>query len=124
MSNQIASLIKALASEIGYSACGVTSAEPFDDYTAALDDRVKRFPETTRLYDEMRHRAFPRQKAPWVRSIVVCLRRYGKYELPTEPIGLIGRSYLADRRYTGCPDHAMPKLMKEGLIKLGLRVKT
>jgi len=116
--------IKALASEIGYSACGVTSAEPFDDYTAALDDRVKRFPETTRLYDEMRHRAFPRQKAPWVHSIVVCLRRYGKYELPTEPIGLIGRSYLADRRYAGCPDHAMPKRMKEGLIKLGLRVKT
>ncbi|MEI6807491.1 MAG: 4Fe-4S double cluster binding domain-containing protein [bacterium] len=123
MNDQIKDLIKSLASDLGYAACGITSADPFEDYTAALDDRIKRFPETATLYDQMRHRAYPQKKAPWVRSIIVGVRRYGKYDLPEEPIGLIGRSYLADRRYAGCPDHGMPKRMKEGLIKLGLRVK-
>lgn len=123
-SEQAVKSIKVLASDIGYAACGITSADPFEDYAAALDERIKRFPETTSLYDEMRHRAFPRRKAPWVRSIIVCVRRYGKYDLPEDPLGLIGRSYLADRRFAGCPDHAMPKRMKEGLIRLGMRVKT
>lgn len=116
--------IKALAAEVGYAACGITSAGPFDDYAAAVEDRIRHFPEAGSLYGEMRHRANPGRKTPWVRSIIVCVRRYGKYDLPPEPLGFIGRSYLADRRFPECPDHGMPKRMKEGLIGLGLRVKT
>ncbi|MEI6970549.1 MAG: 4Fe-4S double cluster binding domain-containing protein [bacterium] len=120
----LATSIKTLAARAGYAACGITTAEPFEDYAAAIDERIRRFPEAAALYGEMRHRADPRAKNPWVRSAIVCLRRYGKYDLPPEPIGLIGRSYLADRRFAGCPDHDMPKRMKAGLIELGLRVRT
>ena len=116
--------IKSLAAQVGYAACGITSSEPFDDYLAALADHIRRFPEAQSLYKPMRQRAAPREKTPWARSIVVCLRWYGKYALPETAVGIIGRSYLADRRYAGCPDHDMPKRMKEGLAGLGLRVKT
>lgn len=124
MNTDLVGLIKQLAAEVGYSACGIASAEPFEEYGRALDDRIGRFPETRPLYEEMRHRANPRARTPWARSIVACVRWYGKYELPQQAVGHIGRSYLADRRCEGCPDHCMPGRMKQGLVGMGLRVKT
>jgi epoxyqueuosine reductase len=116
--------IKALAIELGYAACGVAGVEPFEDYRAALQDRIKRFPEAAELYRELEGRVDPRAVAPWAKSIVVCVRRYGKYAIPGELVGHIGRNYLCDRRIKACPDHTMPGKMKAGLVRLGARVKT
>ena len=55
--------------------------------------------------------------------MVVCVRRYSKYEQPAGPIGHIGRNYLFDLRNPECPDHEMPVRMKQGLRDLGLRVR-
>ena len=71
----------------------------------------------------MRHRADPRRTAPWARTVVVCIRRYGVYRLPPQPVGHIGRNYLVDRRAEACADHGMAKAMTDGLRDLGLRVK-
>ena len=117
------SQIRDLAHSIGYAGCRFTSAEPFEDYRRALEDRQRQFPEAAGLYAAMRGRADPRGSAPWARSIIVAVRDYGKYRLPPGLAGHIGRNYLADRRIAACPDAAMPKRMKEGLIALGLRVK-
>ena len=90
VSAEMANRIKALAREVGYIDCGITTAEPFDRFATALRERMDRFPEAGPLYEEMRQRVDPRQTAPWARSIVVCVRRYGKYRLPpglTRPIG-------------------------------------
>jgi epoxyqueuosine reductase len=116
--------IKALAAECGYNACGIAGLEPFEDYRAALQDRIHRFPEAAELYRELEGRVDPRAVAPWAGSIVVCVRRYGKYAVPEELVGHIGRNYLCDRRIKACPDHSMPKKMKAGLVGMGARVKT
>lgn len=116
--------IKTLASGLGYRACGIAGVEPFAEYRAALRTLAERFPETAGLYGRWEHRTDPTTRVPWARSIVVCIRRYGKYEIPESLARHIGRSYLCDRRISACPDHAMPKRMKEGLQSLGLRVRT
>ncbi len=123
MSAELAARIKALAAEVGYAACGITTAEHFEDFSRAIEQRIARFPEAADLYAPMRGRADPRNAAPWASSIIVCLRRYGKYELPEGLTGHIGRNYLADQRIQECPDYAMPEKMKEGLLGLGLRVR-
>ena len=117
------SQIRDLARSVGYVDCRFTTAEPFDDYREALEARARRFPEAAALYEAMKGRVDPRGNAPWVRSVVVAVRAYGKYRLPAGLEGHIGRNYLADRRIAACPDSAMPKRMKAGLIGLGIRVK-
>ncbi len=119
----LAEQIRALALEAGYSRCGFTPALPFAEYATALDRRIARFPEAARLYEDMRLRVDPQRTAPWARTIVVCIRRYGKYRLPPETVGHIGRNYLVDSRTPACPDYRMAKEMTRGLRALGLRVK-
>lgn len=116
--------IKDLASRIGYAACGVADAEPFEEFRSAVETHMQREPETAGLYADLLKRVDPRAAAPWARSIVVCIRRYGKYAIPPGLDRHIGRNYLFDRRHTACPDHDMPQRMKDGLRALGLRVKT
>ena len=115
--------VKALAEELGYTACGITSVEPFVEFERAVRDRMKRFPEAAHLYERLLKRADPTATAPWARSIVVCVRRYGKYRLPNGLASHVGRDYLVDSRSEYCPDHAMPRRMKEGLVGLGMRVR-
>lgn len=123
MSQELARQVKQLAAEIGYVACGITTGEQFNRYADALDARMEAFPETQPHYEPMRRRVDPRHRAPWVNSVVVCIRRYGKYRLPGRLGDHIGRNYLADRRVEACPDHPRPKQMMAGLRELGLRVK-
>lgn len=118
----LAKTIKEGASRIGYSECGIAVADHFSGYTEALDAILERFPELKPLYEPMRNRATPLNRAPWAGAVVVCLRRYGKYRLPGSGVGHIGRNYLCDRRYEGNSDHDMNKRMTEFLKSLGLRV--
>ena len=123
-SDKLAAKIKKLALEAGYVDCGIASAEPFTKFAEAVESRKEQFPEAASLYEPMLGRAFPAGKHPWARSIVVCVRWYGKYKIPEEISAGIGRNYLFDRRYSGCPENDMPERMKGGLEELGLRVRT
>lgn len=116
--------IRQLAADTGYVACGITDTAPFDEYRGALRRLQDLFPESAGLYRDMEPRADPRGATPWARSIVVAVRRYGRYRLPDGLAKHIGRSYLCDRRIAACPDSAMPKRMKAGLQALGMRVRT
>lgn len=115
--------IKRIAKEIGYIDCGITTADPFERFETALRERMASFPEATHLYKDMLNRVDPRRTTPWAHSIVACVRRYGKYRLPSEPVGHIGRNYLADQRLEVCPDYEMPRKMTDALRQLGLKVK-
>ncbi len=119
----LASQIRDLARTCGYADCRFTTAEPFEDYRHAIEERQRQFPEAAALYAAMRVRVDPRGSAPWARSVIVAVRAYGKYRLPPGLAGHIGRNYLADRRIPACPDAVMPKRMKEGLVALGIRAK-
>lgn len=113
--------IKSLASRIGYVACGICSAEPFDQFALALRDHIAHAPEHERLYQDLAWRTNPQQRSTWAHSIVVCVRWYGRYAVDQSPPG-IGRNYLFDRRHADCPDHGYPKAMRTGLRALGMRV--
>ena len=114
--------VKILAKRIGYADCGITGTEPFSEYEKAVRGMIQRFPECSSLYEGMLRRVNPVEKKTWAGSIVVCARRYGKYDLPEGAPDHIGRNYLCDRRYPGCPDHDMPARFKKELMSLGLRV--
>lgn len=123
MSERIAKAIKELALGSGYSSCGIAAADDFAEFERALEHRIRSFPEAAQLYTRMRKRARPRSSATWARAIVVCVRRYGKYEIPPGLAGLIGRTYLFDRRNPLCPEHDMPDKITRGLQRMGLRVR-
>lgn len=116
--------IKSLAGELGYAACGITGVQPFEDYRTTLRSLAQRFPESADLCRRLERRAEPLGLNPWARSIIVCVRRYGKYAIPESVANHIGRNYLCDRRIPDCPDTSMPKRMKEGMAALGMRVRT
>ena len=122
-SGDIVSKIKQMAKEVGYTACGITSTEPFKEFKVAINRRMDRFPQAAHLYSDMLNRVDPRSDVPWAESVVVCVRRYGKYRIPSGLAGYIGRNYLFDRRYEECPEHNVPEKMEEGLRRIGLRVQ-
>ncbi len=121
--SELKDAIRQLAFDEGYVACGVTSAEPFSEFALALDDRIARFPGCRSHYDELRRTVDPCATTPWCRSVIVCVRWYGKYRLVGDTHRFIGRNYLFDRRNPRCPDYAGHKRFKERLKGLGLRVK-
>lgn len=119
----LALAIKHLAREVGFAACGITSAEPFEEFGVAIQERMKRFPEASHLYSPMQERVAPRSLAPWVNSIVVCISRYGKYEIPEGLVGHIGRSYLFGRINEESPQHEILGKMMDELTRMGFRVQ-
>ena len=42
--------------------------------------------------------AFPQKNVEWAKSIIVCVRRYGKYYIPEKIDNYIGKAYLVDGR--------------------------
>jgi len=120
---ELADRIKSLAADLGYSACGIAPAQPFDAFREALAKLTARFPEAAHCYNGMLKRIDPCSSTPWARSLVVCVHRYGKYRMPAGPAGHIGRNYLFDRRYEQNPDHDRPRRFTAALKDLGLRVR-
>jgi len=122
-SDELATKIKALAREAGYDDCGVTTAEPFEGFRRGVEKRIAQFPELCEKYEPMLARVDVRGKNPWAKSIVVCIRHYGKYRSPKGLAGRIGRNYLFDRRCSQNPDFEMPGRFGESLKEQGLRIR-
>ncbi len=120
---ELAQTIKKLAAQAGYDDCGITTAEPFTKFAEVLLERMERFPELRSKYEPMLKRSDPGLKNPWARSIVVCIRSYGKYQEPQELIGLIGRNYLFDRRVKASPEANISKVFGATMKDLGLRIR-
>ncbi len=115
--------IKQYAKESGFISCGITSADDFPEYSTALDRLISIFPETASLYRPMDKRAWVKKNTPWAKSIIVCIRGYGKYKIPEGIKGYIGRNYLFDSRVPQNPDFLMIKNFTTWLKNTGLRVK-
>ncbi|MFO7871636.1 MAG: 4Fe-4S double cluster binding domain-containing protein [Kiritimatiellia bacterium] len=115
--------IRNLARRAGYADCGICGVEPFEEDRTAIAGRIERFPEAGHLYEDFTRRYDPRRAVSWAKSLIVCVRWYGKYRLPGRLEGKIGKNYLGDRRIKACPDNDMPRRFKAGLKDLGLKVK-
>ena len=87
--------IKEKALQLGYTACGIIPAEPFEDFRQALDERVKAFPQSKEIYQHMYDYVNPPEGC---KSIIVCTRGYDQYKIPPALAPYVGKHYLFDGR--------------------------
>jgi epoxyqueuosine reductase len=90
-----------------------------------LDERIERTPENAEKYANLYSFAQLKKTYPWAKSIVVCVRQYGKYHIPEHTKGLVAKYYLTDgRRDKLSPDYQASIAFEQSLEAMGLRVET
>ncbi|MDD3726415.1 MAG: 4Fe-4S double cluster binding domain-containing protein [Candidatus Ratteibacteria bacterium] len=107
----------------GFVGCGVVGIDDFPEYKNALDALIKNFPEAEPLYRPMYNRTLIKERVPWARSVIVCLRYYRKYHIPAQVRGYIARNYLFDCRVPQSPEYLMVKGFADYLREKGMRVR-
>lgn len=107
--------------EIGYDLCGITSADLMEEYASQLDERIKSFPESRKLYESLYPMSFPQKNVEWAKSIIVCVRKYGKYNIPEEIDKYIGKAHLVDGRLKYSKEYSQKLEFEAYLESLGLK---
>ena len=97
-SNQLLSEIKEKASILGYEKCGIINISAMKGYREKLAQRIERFPEIKPYTEEFFSFAELEKKFPWAKSVIICVRHYGKYHIPEHLHGMIAKYYLVDSR--------------------------
>ncbi len=113
--------IKAKAKETGYEACGIIEATVFEELLTHLDRRSALFPLSGPFYDRLRVLANPKERIDWAKSIIVCLRRYDRYQIPDGLEQFVGKAYLVDSRLKYSKAYADHVAFTQFLQELGLR---
>lgn len=112
------------AIELGYTACGIVKACDMRGYEDMINKRVETFPETQQYYSNFAGYANPEDNRPWVKSIIVCAGRYGKYKIPEELQGRIGKYYLTDYRVREeSKEYKASVMFDEYLTENGVQIK-
>lgn len=102
VNTELSDSIKNKALALGYDRCGIIPAEPNEDYTRYLEQRMADFPESVHLYEMLRSYAYPPEN---MKSIVVCARRYNQYRKFPNLDNRIGKLYLFDGRLDFAPEY-------------------
>lgn len=95
---ELAVQIKNAALQSGYAACGIIKISEMRGYADAIDRRIGHFPHSRPMYERLAAFADPAATVPWAKSIVVCAYWDGKYHMPENLAGLIGKAYCFDSR--------------------------
>jgi len=96
--NSLTEQIKSAALNMGYEKCGIIKISDMLGYEEKLNERIQRIPEIKPYYEEFYSFAHLEDTYPWAKSIVICARQYGKYNIPEHLKGLIAKYYLVDSR--------------------------
>ncbi|SMC89933.1 epoxyqueuosine reductase [Sporomusa malonica] len=99
--SSLALRIREKAVELGFAACGIIKLDAIKGYAEKLEERMDCLPETRSMYEVFLKYATPEQSYGWAKSVVVCITRYGKYKVPENLEGLIGKYYLYDYKLQG-----------------------
>ena len=94
--------IKEKACQLGFSACGIIPAAPFEEYRKALDERVKAFPQSKELYAPLYGLVNPPENG---KSIIICISGFSHYKVPESMAKHIGKFYLFDVRLPYAEEH-------------------
>ena len=111
--------IKKKSLELGFSACGIIPAEPFEEYRKSLDDRVKAFPQSEEVYKHLYDIVHPPEKG---KSIIVCISGFSHYRLPVSMAKRIGKFYLFDVRLEYAEEYRAESEFKTYLKTFGLGI--
>ncbi len=110
------------ALELGYESCGIINIAMMAGYAEKTAARAARFPSSRAMMDNLAAFSRPQENFPWAKSIVVCVRRYGKYAVSSHLQGLIGKYYLADgRKDARSPDYQASVAFENHLAQIGLK---
>lgn len=121
----LAEQIKSAALSMGYEKCGIIKVSDMLDYEEKLNERIERIPEVKPYYKGFYRFAHLQDTYPWAKSIVICVRQYGKYHIPEHLEGLIAKYYLVDsRRDSISEDYKDSLKFEEYMQQTGLRTAT
>ncbi len=90
--------IKNKAYELGYENCGIVPLEKLDGYGQKILERIQKVPESETFYKRQYRLIDPQESFPWAQSIIIVIERNGRYRIPDELKGRIGKHYLFDTR--------------------------
>lgn len=90
--------IKNAALDMGYEKCGIIKISDMYGYAEKLDERIDRDPQTKTFYQRYYRLAHIQDTYPWAKSVVICVRKYGKYHIPEHLKSVISKYYLLDSR--------------------------
>ena len=114
-----AKLIKEKALELGFSACGIIPAKPFEEYKRALDERVAAYPEAEEDYKPLYSMHRPPKAG---KSIIVCAAGINHYKMPSNLAKYIGKMYLFDERFHYTKGYRAQQEFEAFLKNTGLRL--
>ncbi len=97
--NDLGFKVRNKALEIGFDQCGIIKINEVKEYSGQLLDKQNNFPEVKPFYDHLAKLAFPETRYEWAKSIVVCVKNYGKYKIPRHLDGIISKFYLFDYKW-------------------------
>ncbi len=120
--NDLAEKIRNKALELGFEGCGMIKLDKLRDYEEILDQRIEDCPKSKPMLGNTKRYARPEIPYPWAKAVVVCVTRYGKYKVPENLEGLIGKYYLYDHKLQ--PDSRVTKSiaeLEEYFTELGIR---
>ena len=121
----LAEQIKSAALQMGYEKCGIIKISQLNGYGEKLNERIDRIPEAKGFYQKFYRFTQLQETHPWAKSIVICVRRYGKYHIPENLKGKIAKYYLVDARKDENSKDFQDSLKFEKYIQeRGLRAET
>ena len=115
----ISDKIKDKAKKLGYLACGIIPANTFTEYIQYLDERVKTFPDSKKMYEPLYGAATPSEEA---KSIIVCTLGSCKYKIPDSLNGRIGKFYMFDTRLAYTHEYRTNSEFETYLKTLGMNI--
>lgn len=123
--NSLAEQIKSAALSMGYEKCGIIKISDMSGYEEKLNERIERIPEVKPYYEKFYHFANLQDTYPWAKSIVICVRQYGKYHIPDNLKGLIAKYYLVDgRRNEKSEDYQDSSKFEAYMVEMGIKTVT
>ncbi|AFV02262.1 Iron-sulfur cluster-binding protein [Dehalobacter sp. UNSWDHB] len=115
-------MIREKAFELGYEDCGIVPLEKLSEYGLRMHERVQKVPQSEKFYQRQYRLIDPRESFSWAQSVVIVIEQYGKYVVPEEIQGNIGKHYLFDTRIDKSTREFQAGLEMESFIQtLGLR---
>lgn len=120
--NDLAVKIRNKAIELGFEGCGIVKLDKLKGYEEILDRRIEDCPESKQSLELFKKYSNLENAYPWAKAVVICVTRYGKYEVPKNLEGLIGKYYLYDHKLQ--PSSKVTKSIaefEEYLTELGIK---
>ncbi|EHJ00083.1 putative Fe-S protein [Clostridium sp. DL-VIII] len=123
--NSLALQIKEAALDMGYEKCGIIKISDIEGYSEKVDERIERVPVTKPFYQNYYRFEQLKDNHPWAKSIVVCVRQYGRYTIPEHLKGRVAKYYLVDsRRDEESQDYKDSLRFEKYLKDMGIRAET